>query len=100
MQYLVDAAASLERGNAIDAGEGPGPFFGRLVERFRPQAFYGDPSQRHIFMVVELDTPARMAELMYLITWWAGKEPTFTPIMAPEVYGEAIANAKQILSPP
>jgi hypothetical protein len=26
-------------------------------------------------------------------------EPVFTPIMAPETYGEAIANAKKILSP-
>ena len=100
MLYLVDATASMERGNAIDKGEGPRPFFAQVVERFRPQAFYGDPSQRHIFMVVELDTPTRMAELMYLFTWWAGKAPMFTPIMAPEVYGEAIETAKKIASPP
>jgi hypothetical protein len=100
MQYLVEGFASMERGNAIDKGEGPGPFFGQVVERFRPHAFYGDPSQRHIFMVVELETPAKMAELMYLLTWWAGKEPTFTPVMSPEVYGEAMANAKTIAAPP
>ena len=45
-------------------------------------------------MVVNLDTPAQMAELMYAITWFAGAEPTFTPIMRPEVFGEAITNAK------
>jgi hypothetical protein len=26
---------------------------------------------------------------MYAITWFAGAEPTFTPIMRPEVFGEA-----------
>jgi hypothetical protein len=100
MLYLVEAWASMERGNAIDRGEGPGPFFGQLVERFQPQALYGDPSQRHVFMVTELDTPAKMAELMYAFTWWAGTEPTFTPIMPLEVYSEAIEHAKKLASPP
>lgn len=100
MLSLVEAWASMEQGNAIDNGDGPGPFFGQLAERFRPQAFYGDASQRHVFMVVDLDTPAKMAELMYSLTWFAGKEPRFTPIMSPEVYGEAIENAKKLVPPP
>ena len=51
-------------------------------------------------MVVNLDTPAEMAELMYALTWFTCSEPTFTPVMGPEIYAEAIANAKRILSPP
>ena len=51
-------------------------------------------------MVVNLDTPAQMAELMYTLTWFSGSEPTFTLVMKPEVYGEAIANAKRIINPP
>ena len=48
-------------------------------------------------MVVNLDTPAQIAELMYILTWFTGGEPTFTPIMRrPEIFGEAIANAKRI----
>jgi hypothetical protein len=100
MLYLVEAWASMERGNAIDGGEGPGPFFGRLVERFRPQALYGDPTRRHVFMVVELETPANVAELMYAFTWWTGIEPKFTLVMPLEVYGEAIEHAKQLTSVP
>jgi hypothetical protein len=100
MLYLVEAWASMELGNTIDKGEGPGPVFGQIAERFRPQAFYGDPSRRHVYMVVDLDTPADMAELMYILTWFAGQEPKFTPIMSPEVYAEALANAKKIVSPP
>ena len=100
MLYLVEGWASIERGNAIDSGEGPEPFFGRLVERFRPQQLYGDPTKRHVFMVVELATPASLAELMYAVTWWSGAEPKFTPVMPLEVYGEAMEHAKQIFAPP
>ena len=99
MLYLVEAHASMERGNKIDAEQGPGPIFAKVVERFHPEAFYGNPSQRQVFMVVELDTPAKMAELMYVLTWFAGTEPTLTPVMRPEIYAEAIENAKRIVSP-
>ncbi len=75
MRYLVEGHASMERGNTIDTGEGPGPIFAKIVERFRPEAFYGNPSRRQVFMVVELETPAKMAELMYIFTWFAGAEP-------------------------
>ena len=66
MLYLVEAHASMERGNKIDGEKGPGPIFAKIVERFRPEAFYGNPSRRQIFLVVDLDTPAKMAELMYV----------------------------------
>jgi hypothetical protein len=51
-------------------------------------------------MVVDLDTPAKMAELMYVLAWFVDVEPTFTPLMSPEIYGDAIAKAKQIITPP
>jgi hypothetical protein len=63
MLYLVEAHPSIENGNAIDAGEGPGPVLVKIAERFNPQMLYGNPSRRQIFMVVNLDTPAQMAEL-------------------------------------
>ncbi len=100
MRYLVEVHASMERGNTIDAGEGPGPLFAKIVERFHPESFFGNPSRRQIFMVVDLETPAEMAELMYILTWFAGTEPAFTPVMSPEVYAEAIENAKRIVPPP
>ncbi len=100
MRYLVEVHASMERGNAIDASEGPGPLFAKIVERFHPESFFGNPSRRQPFLVVDLETPADIAELMYVLTWFAGIEPTFTPVMPPEVYAEAIENAKRIISPP
>ena len=81
----------------IDAGSAT--YVAKIVERFRPQAIYGNATRRQVFMVVELETPAKMAELMYVLAWWLKTEPVFTPIMAPETYAEAIANAKKIFRP-
>ena len=54
----------MERANTIDAGEGPGPVFAKLAERFHPEAFYGNATKRQVFMVVNLDTPVQIAELI------------------------------------
>jgi len=54
MLSLVEAHASIERGNMIDAGEGAGRMFTTIVERFHPEAFYGNPSRRQVFLVVNL----------------------------------------------
>ena len=59
MLYLVEAHPSIEKGNAIDSGAGPGPVIAKIVERFKPKAIYGNPSRRQVFMVVDLDTPAK-----------------------------------------
>ena len=63
MLYLVEAHPSIERGNIVDSGEGPGPVVAKIVERFRPEAVYGNPARRQVFMVVNLDTPAGMSSL-------------------------------------
>jgi hypothetical protein len=99
MLYLVEAHPTIEVGDRTDSDEGPGPYIAKIIERFQPQAIYGNATRRQTFMVVELETPAKMAELMYVLAWWLKTEPVFTPIMAPETYAEAIANAKKILSP-
>ena len=83
MLYLVQARAAMERANTIDAGEGPGSVIAKIVERFRPEAIYGNATRREAIMVVNLDTPAKMAELMYALTWFTGGEPTFTPPRQP-----------------
>ena len=99
MLYLVEAHPTIEVGDRTDSDEGPGPYIAKIIERFQPQAIYGNATRRQTFMVVELETPAKMAELMYVLAWWLKTEPVFTPIMAPETYAEAIANAKKIFRP-
>ena len=99
MLYLVEAHASIAQGDRGDAGEGPGPMFAKIVERFHPEAMYGNPTRRQVFLIVNLDTPAEIAELMYVLTWFTKIEPSFTPIMRPEAFGEAITAAKRIIAP-
>jgi hypothetical protein len=99
MLYLVEGHPTIEVGDTVDAGDGPGPMFQKIIERFRPQTFLGNPTRRQVYMIVELETPAMIAELMYVLSWWLKSEPTFTPLMAPEIFAEAIANAKKIIAP-
>ena len=99
MLYLVEARASIAKANSIDAGEGPGPVFAKIAERFHPEVFYGNPTARQVYMVVNLETPVQIAELMYILSWFADCEPSFTPLMRPELFNEAIANAKKIVTP-
>ena len=100
MLYLVQSDAAIQRANQIDAGEGPGPTFAKIIDRFRPEAIYGNPTRRSVLMVVNLETSAAIAELMLALTWFAGNEPTFTPLMKIETFGEAIESAKRLVTPP
>jgi hypothetical protein len=100
MLFLVKVAAAMDYANKIDAAGGPGSTFAKIVERFRPQAFYGNPTRREGIMIVELETAAKVAELMYVLTWFTGGEPSFTPLIGPELFDEAIKNAKRIVKPP
>ena len=71
----------MERANTI-GGRRAGSRVCQDRRAVRPEAFYGNPTGRETFMVVNLDTPAQIAELMYVLTWFTGSEPTFTPISA------------------
>jgi len=93
--YLVEATASIERGNAIDDQGGPGPVFEYIGKRFKPVAIYGNPTRRQVFLIVDLPSDADMAELMFILTRTSGTEPKFTPIMSPELLGKAIMNARK-----
>ena len=46
MLYMVQSRPSMQRANTIDAGEGPGPVFAKIAERFKPETIYGSPAQR------------------------------------------------------
>ena len=95
MKYLVEVHASIERGNAIDEKGGPAPVFGYIADRFKPEAIYGNPTRRQVFLIVDLPTEADVAELMYICTWAAGTDPTFTPIMRAELFDKATQNARK-----
>ena len=43
---LVKARPSIEKGDVVNPGEGPGPVVTKIVEQFSPKAIYGKPSRR------------------------------------------------------
>jgi hypothetical protein len=69
--------------------------FAYIAERFKPEAFYGNPARRQIFLVVDLPTEKDLAELMYILTWNVETEPAFTPVMDPQLYMGAIEAARK-----
>jgi hypothetical protein len=93
MKYLVEFHASTERGNAIDAKGGPRELFEHVGKRFKPEAFYGNPTRRQGILIVDLASESDVAELMFVLTWAGGTEPTFTPLIRPDAFGAAIENA-------
>jgi hypothetical protein len=95
MKYLVEVTASIERGNELDAAGGPGPILGYIVERFRPECLYGNPTRRQVFLIVDLPCEADAAELMYILTLEAGANPSFTPLINPHQFGEALEQARK-----
>jgi len=46
-------------------------------------------------LIVDLPTEGDVAELMYILTWAAGTEPSFTPIVRADVFDKAIKNARK-----
>ncbi len=99
MLYMVEAHATIERGNQIDDQGGPGPVLAHITERFKPEGFYFIPTRRTVVLIVNLDSPSQIAELMFILARLAGAEPTFTPLVpmseAARLIPEAIASAKK-----
>jgi hypothetical protein len=57
MLYLVESHPTIEAGDRTDSGEGPGPYFAKIIERFRPQAIYGNATRRLLLGVSQCDGP-------------------------------------------
>lgn len=82
MRFLVTAEASKEGGDRLDSQPGgPGPFFGAVAERFRPEAFWVRADRRAVYWVLDLSDAAQVTELMHLCLAKAGAYPTLTPIL-------------------
>lgn len=95
MKYLVEATVSIERGSAIDNKGGPESVIEYIAQRFKPEAMYGNPPRRPVFIIVDSATGAEIAELMFILTRAAGAEPKFTPLMPAEAFSPAIEKAKK-----
>jgi hypothetical protein len=60
MLYFVEAHTSIERANAIDAGEGPGPVFGKIGHRKGKHSSERSPHER-----------ITRRETWQPVKWWA-----------------------------
>lgn len=93
MKHMVRVQVTPQAGIALEARPGgPGPFIGRLVERFKPEAVYMSPAHRELFMVCDLNA-ADMAELMIVSGHMAGQYPEFIPVVEGRDFGAVVGTA-------
>ncbi|HVZ74703.1 MAG TPA: hypothetical protein VHJ20_20110 [Polyangia bacterium] len=82
MRYLVQVTPSFEAANKLDAGPGgPGPLFGYIAERFKPEAFYTAADRRTAYWVIDFVDAASMVEFTHIAVTRAGAEPTLVPVL-------------------
>ena len=81
MKYLIEITPPVELANAADDKGGPGPVFGYLVKRFRPEVMYGSALQRSLMMILDLPTVDDLAELMIASGRSAAAEPRVVPLI-------------------
>lgn len=99
MRYLVSVEPEFQAGNKLDHGpNGPGPLFGYIAERFRPEHFWICADRRKAIWVIDFDSNAAMAEFLHVAIARAGATPELQPLLTPEegmqVLPKAIAAAK------
>jgi hypothetical protein len=102
MKYMVELSLTAQAGNEIEQRPGgPGPIVGRLLEEFKPEQVYMTLSERTIYMVCDLDTPAKTAALMITGANIGGQYPKLTPVIPGKDFGatveKAIGTANKIL---
>ena len=103
MKYMVQFELTPEAGLKIESQPGgPGPIVKRILDRFKPEATYFAMSRRACWWIVNLDTPADVAELMIAVTDLVGRHPEFVPIVPGADFGgvieKALPAAKKLIS--
>lgn len=82
MRYLVEIEPTNDAANKLDAGPGgPGPLFGYIAERWKPEAFYLRADRRVALWVIDFPDVASMVELTHVALARAGAAPRLTPVM-------------------
>lgn len=77
-------------------------FRGRLTALSRRRRRHGVPMDGQSMQGETTDSCCGCVSRLlsrYVLTWFTGSEPTFTPVIRPKTYAEAITNAKRIVAP-
>jgi hypothetical protein len=96
MLYMVHSVVTIEAGDKLIAAEGgPGALMKHLIERFKPRSVFVSTTRRENWMLIDFESPARMAEFMLIASSRFGNYPTFTPVVPGEEYPAVSAEAIQ-----
>jgi len=105
MRYLMRFEASMDAGNKVDRSPGgAGAAIGRILELLKPETFYVSVFKRELFMIVNSDDPAMLAEAAHAVQMVAGANLEVTPILTsqeampilPKAIGRAIDMTKAL----
>ena len=101
MRYLIRFEASIEAGGRVDrSAGGAGATIGKILELLKPETFYVSVFKREIFMIVNSNDPAMLAEAAHVVQLVAGANLDVTPIMTGEdamaILPKALRNAIDI----
>ncbi|HVY30941.1 MAG TPA: hypothetical protein VHB79_30485 [Polyangiaceae bacterium] len=82
MRYLVNVEPSHEAATKLDAGPGgPGPLFGYIAERFKPEAFFVEADRRAAWWIIDFPNEAAIVEFTHVALARAGTHPHLRPIV-------------------
>ena len=98
MRYLIRFEASMEAGGKVDRSPGgAGATIGKILDLLKPETFYVSVFKREMFMIVNSNDPALLAEAAHAVQLVAGANLEVTPIMtgaeAMAILQKALGNA-------
>ena len=105
MRYLIRFEASMEAGGKVDRSPGgAGAAIGRILDLLKPESFYVSVFKRELFMIVNNNDAALLAEAAHAVELIAGANLDVTPILTgeeamtilPKALGNALATAKSL----
>lgn len=91
MRFLVRVEPTFEAADALDrAPGGPGPLFGYIAQRFKPEAFYLETQKRAGWWVIDFANVDAMTELTHICVAKTGTYPQMTAVMTGDEGARAI----------
>ncbi|MFO0742811.1 MAG: hypothetical protein U0270_43455 [Labilithrix sp.] len=94
MRYLVSVEPEFHAGNKLDQSPGgPGPLFGYIAERFKPEGFWICADRRKAIWVIDFASASEMHELVHLALARCGTCPEMQPLVSAEEARESIPKA-------
>lgn len=94
MRFFVQVEPSMEAGNKLDAGPGgPGPLFGYIAEKWKPEAFFVQADRRVAFWIIDFRDNASLTEFTHVALARAGAYPHLRPILTADEAASAIPKA-------